>query len=658
MFDRIKENKKVILERLTEIIIMVISVSIIILVADNSETFNRSEKEAEDDGLTLWYNDQRYDEYFTNLAADYEKVKGIKVNVKYMSDIDYLENINKANKQTDDTLRTITESVRRAAKGGTAMPVKNAHYYKSGDDQLDLAIENLLFVDEGDHKNSDRYKRMSKALTDLSKIMSKYFPAGKNGQGGAAPILTADNLAEIREAYAEASRKCADYMRWKVTSRFTGYGRGRYDCVKEIQKILNRDMEVINGTELNSGQTLPAILSSGRTTEIRLEDKMYNLSTVGRNINTRLPLEVTSSLGRQKGFFTEDFRIKTAQEYFDDLKKDHDFTALNADRMLGNVEGINGLDKEMFEERCIQLSKKATELRDSGLSYADLIRDKSKFTEAFEGIFTEAYGKKNGKLYSRIFCSFFSSGFALGSIRMSSASRLSLCRAAFSFARAFSAPAPLWQAYMSRLHANLPNRDILEGNASNYHVVRVETCTVSGQLATDACRADAMGYGTTTDYWAEGTAPTMYCQMHVTETVCAETGMAASPWCPNPVSRGVISIPAGHPLYSFLGTKYQEVLEEYLGTAAASSGLVCTWHNAENQQQAVSATTAALIADAKVLLANAEAMLQSMDPSSAAWQAINSAATTLENIIMQEAPSQSEVAAAMAALTQAMAGIY
>ena len=96
MFNRFKENKKVILERLTEIIAMVISVSIIILVADNSETFNRGEKETEDDGLTLWYNDQRYDDYFTSLATDYEKVKGIKVNVKYMSDIDYLENINKA----------------------------------------------------------------------------------------------------------------------------------------------------------------------------------------------------------------------------------------------------------------------------------------------------------------------------------------------------------------------------------------------------------------------------------------------------------------------------------------------------------------------------------------------------------------------------------
>ena len=220
------------------------------------------------------------------------------------------------------------------------------------------------------------------------------------------------------------------------------------------------------------------------------------------------------------------------------------------------------------------------------------------------------------------------------------------------------AAAPLWQAYMSKLHAGLPNRDILEGNASNYRVVRVETCAVSGQLATEACRNDSMGYGTVTDYWAEGTAPTVYCQMHTTETLCAETGMLASPWCPNPVTRGVITIPAGHPLYSFLGTKYQEVLEQYLGTAAASSGMVCTYHNADNQNTAVSATTAALISDARVLLSGAEDMLQSMDPASGAWQAINRSASVLESVIMQDAPSQSDVAAAMAALTQAMAGIY
>ena len=220
------------------------------------------------------------------------------------------------------------------------------------------------------------------------------------------------------------------------------------------------------------------------------------------------------------------------------------------------------------------------------------------------------------------------------------------------------AAAPLWQAYMSKLHEGLSNRDILSGNASDYHLVRVETCTVSGQLATDGCRHDARGYGTVTDYWAEGTQPTVYCQMHTTETLCAETGMLASPWCPSTEVRGTITIPPGHPLYSFLGTQYQEVLEHYLGSAAASSGTVCTWHNAENQGQAVSATTAALIADARVLLAQAESMLQSMDPTSAQWSAINSAATALEEVIMQEAPSQTDVAVAMARLTQAMSGIY
>ena len=220
------------------------------------------------------------------------------------------------------------------------------------------------------------------------------------------------------------------------------------------------------------------------------------------------------------------------------------------------------------------------------------------------------------------------------------------------------AAAPLWQAYMSKLHAGLPGRDILDGKASDYHVTRVETCAVSGQLATDACRHDAMGYGTVTDYWAEGSQPKVYCQMHITETVCAETGMQASPWCPNPVQRGVVTIPTGHPLYSFIGTQYQEVLEQYLGTEAASSGIQCTYHNAETQTAGVSATTAALISDARILLSNAETMLQGMDPQSADWQAVNSAAANLEGVILQEVPSQSDVAMAMALLTQAMAGIY
>ena len=189
-------------------------------------------------------------------------------------------------------------------------------------------------------------------------------------------------------------------------------------------------------------------------------------------------------------------------------------------------------------------------------------------------------------------------------------------------------------------------------------MIRVTTCNVSGQLATDACRHDAMGYGPVTDYWAAGTQPTVYCQMHTTETVCAETGMLASPWCPNPETRGVITIPAGHPLYPLIGSRYQDVLEQYLGTGAAASGQVCTYHNAQNQNSEVSPMTAALISDARRLLESVGSLLAGMDPGSEDYQAISGAAAVLNSVISQDAPGQSEVASAMAALTQAMAGVY
>ena len=219
------------------------------------------------------------------------------------------------------------------------------------------------------------------------------------------------------------------------------------------------------------------------------------------------------------------------------------------------------------------------------------------------------------------------------------------------------AAAPLWQAYMSKIHAGLSDRDILEGNPEDYGLVKVTTCGVSGQLATDACTQDVMGYGTVTDYWRSGTQPTVYCQMHVSQTVCADTGMPAGPWCPNPVQRGVITLPAGHPLYNFLGTKYQSVIEQYLGTAAASSGQLCTWHSAENQGSGISPTTAKMIQDASSLLESARSLMGAVDPAGAQYQTVSRAAEYLQTLIAGDNPSQSDVAAAMAMLTQAMAGL-
>ena len=220
------------------------------------------------------------------------------------------------------------------------------------------------------------------------------------------------------------------------------------------------------------------------------------------------------------------------------------------------------------------------------------------------------------------------------------------------------AAAPLWQSYMSKIHTGLSGRDILEGDPSQYGLVKATTCAVSGQLATDACRADAKGYGTVTDYWAQGTVPTVSCQMHQVQTICLDSGMLAGPYCTNTASKGVVVIPKGHPLYQFIGTEYSDVLTEYLGASAVTSGIQCTWHTTPGSGGSNTVVTNTLIPDAQALLSQAQSMLSGMDASSAQYGAIQSAMSNLSAVINSGNPSQADVAGAMGLLTQAMAGIY
>lgn len=242
------------------------------------------------------------------------------------------------------------------------------------------------------------------------------------------------------------------------------------------------------------------------------------------------------------------------------------------------------------------------------------------------------------------------------------------------------AAAPLWQAYMNKIHQGLDKKDILDGNPSDYGLVKVTTCAVSGQLATDACRNDAMGHEVVTDWWAKGTEPTVNCQMHTTMTVCSESGMPASPYCPNPVTRGVVTIPTGHPLYNLMG-QYQSVIEEYLGPTAAASGTVCTMHS-EFYQQPVDpfaygydqggydqggydqgnynqgGANDQSFADARQVLTVAETMMANMDPNSEQYRAVQNAADYLRMLIGSGSANQSDVMAAMQTLTQALGGVY
>ena len=227
------------------------------------------------------------------------------------------------------------------------------------------------------------------------------------------------------------------------------------------------------------------------------------------------------------------------------------------------------------------------------------------------------------------------------------------------------AAAPLWQAYMSKIHAGLSeNKKILEGDASDYGVVKVETCVVSGQLATDACRQDTK-YGTANEYWAQGTQPTQYCQVHSIQTVCIESGMLASPSCPYHEQKSVVILPQGHALFGYTGTEYQRVVEEYLGTTALGNGQVCTWHSGGYQTPQTNYNPngqndnlpTRQYEDARALIAEAQRLLLQWDPSSGQYLAVVNAAMELQRLIDSGA-GEAEVMAAMTTLTYAMGGIY
>ncbi|MDD2561239.1 MAG: transglycosylase domain-containing protein [Eubacteriales bacterium] len=222
--------------------------------------------------------------------------------------------------------------------------------------------------------------------------------------------------------------------------------------------------------------------------------------------------------------------------------------------------------------------------------------------------------------------------------------------------------ARLWQIFMERIHQdkNLQNRDILDGGPESYGLVRVTTCAVSGQLATEACRHDAMGYGTVTDYVAREAAPQVSCQMHQNITTCTASNMIAGPYCPpeTRATRGVLVLPQGHPLARFANTQYANVLSQYLGPyAAAGSGLAtaqtCTLHT-HGGDYGQGIVTNTLLPDAQVLLIQASAQLAALPPGTPQYDGLLGAINNLNSVISQN-PGLDTLAGAMGILTQAMA---
>jgi len=136
--------------------------------------------------------------------------------------------------------------------------------------------------------------------------------------------------------------------------------------------------------------------------------------------------------------------------------------------------------------------------------------------------------------------------------------------------------APLWQKIMSQLVEDLPDKEIYEGDPSDYGVVKGRVCAVSGLKPNGYCEK------TVTDYFAAGTIPTEKCNMCVQTSICTVSGKIASEFCPKEfVKNGTgISIPKDS-VYAKLSTSQLIKIFPNLVTANPTQDQFCDVHTAE-----------------------------------------------------------------------------
>lgn len=97
-------------------------------------------------------------------------------------------------------------------------------------------------------------------------------------------------------------------------------------------------------------------------------------------------------------------------------------------------------------------------------------------------------------------------------------------------------PKNIWKSVMKRIHEDLPEKEFEKPDG----IVTAAVCKESGKLAIDGvCTGDPRGSAVYTEYFAEGTKPTEYCDHHILVNMCADSGQLAGPNCPNVYASGI-----------------------------------------------------------------------------------------------------------------------
>lgn len=127
----------------------------------------------------------------------------------------------------------------------------------------------------------------------------------------------------------------------------------------------------------------------------------------------------------------------------------------------------------------------------------------------------------------------------------------------------------LWKSVMNRVHDGLPSADF----AKPAGITTSRVCRESGKLAIEGvCDGDPRGSRVYTEYFAEGTQPSEYCDHHTRANICSASGQLAGSYCP--ISSYITGV------YVIGGTPGTEdgpylLTDDFLNN-------ICSFHNADN----------------------------------------------------------------------------
>lgn len=113
---------------------------------------------------------------------------------------------------------------------------------------------------------------------------------------------------------------------------------------------------------------------------------------------------------------------------------------------------------------------------------------------------------------------------------------------------ASSSAAPLWKYIMAQLVSEKENKPIIDKTPEEIGLVKVTVCSVSGKVATDACKENLSGHKPVSAWYRTDSVPVEKCDLHEMHPVCLTSGKIATPFCPdtadNIVMKSMLLLPA------------------------------------------------------------------------------------------------------------------